>query len=278
MHEKDIGTFYDYESANYSILSAKQIGTSEIVCPNCGNATTRENLIDGCDYCGTKFTVEDLEDRVNDFRIMVELSKKGLSDEGRRLELESDRAATAMVRRFDPNFSLRSFRANLFNKVAAIHFADSMQQISAFSDDDLSHFMDQYKKIAYIDFRRLIFMDDSFLIEHGLKEKNNYYVGDGMQKITCVVSLGLFELLDGKIQLRMEQVKLELEKLAECKTQNICGPSVFKCNSCGSSLSLMDGKACPYCGRELDLRKYDWVITKYTSKLDEYGKSWRTLD
>ncbi|MBO4928256.1 MAG: hypothetical protein J5379_08425 [Clostridiales bacterium] len=57
------------QSANYRILSAanKPNTNEKIPCPNCGNAATREDLIDGCDYCGTKFTVEDLGERVSEF-------------------------------------------------------------------------------------------------------------------------------------------------------------------------------------------------------------------
>ena len=58
----------DSELAHYSMLNAKQAAKeNSIICPNCGNPTTRENLLDGCDYCGTKFTVEDLGNRVSSF-------------------------------------------------------------------------------------------------------------------------------------------------------------------------------------------------------------------
>ena len=55
------------ESASYRILSASEKGEKEFVCPNCGSVSSKENLIDGCDYCGTKFTVEDLDKRVSEF-------------------------------------------------------------------------------------------------------------------------------------------------------------------------------------------------------------------
>ena len=31
----------------------------------------------------------------------------------------------------------------------------------------------------------------------------------------------------------------------------------------GASLSLLEGKRCAYCGNELDLEQYDWVIREY---------------
>jgi len=51
----------------YKFIDAKRTGKGNIICPNCGNSSSRENLLDGCDYCGTKFTVEDLGERVSDF-------------------------------------------------------------------------------------------------------------------------------------------------------------------------------------------------------------------
>lgn len=55
--------------AHYTMINACQTGEDEVVCPNCGNPSTRENLMDGCDYCDTKFTVEDLGEKVSDFSI-----------------------------------------------------------------------------------------------------------------------------------------------------------------------------------------------------------------
>lgn len=56
------------QAAHYTILDAKRVGDSDkVLCPNCGNEATRENLIDGCDFCGTKFKVEDLDSKVSSF-------------------------------------------------------------------------------------------------------------------------------------------------------------------------------------------------------------------
>ncbi|MBR5970326.1 MAG: hypothetical protein IK016_08285 [Lachnospiraceae bacterium] len=54
-------------AATYRLLHAERTEGDHIICPNCGAASTRENLLDGCDYCGTKFTIEDLGTRVSDF-------------------------------------------------------------------------------------------------------------------------------------------------------------------------------------------------------------------
>ncbi|MCQ2433330.1 MAG: hypothetical protein MJ175_12065 [Clostridia bacterium] len=275
---KNIGTFRDFDSVNYSILSAKQQGPDEIVCPDCGNITTRDDLIDGCDFCGTKFSVEDISGRIGGFDFQIENIKEGIADKAREARYYFDEGAGNMVREYDPNFSFRNFRANVFNKMAAIHYADDSTQINAFSDIDLGGMREEYRNIVNIDFSKLGLYDVHYFVESGRRAHNNYYVEDGMQKIACSVDMVLFGLVDGKILLRNEYVELELEKSADCKTQNICGPSVFKCKGCGASLSLMDGKACPYCGRELDMRNYDWVITGYKSRLSDYGRSDREFN
>lgn len=61
-------------SFNYTITDVKQLSDNEIVCPNCGAKSSRSNLIDGCDYCGAKFRIEDLGKRVSSFGIFNDLN------------------------------------------------------------------------------------------------------------------------------------------------------------------------------------------------------------
>ena len=55
--------------AHYTVAGAKYLTSNEIVCPNCGSTQTKEQLLDGCDYCGTKFMVEDLDEKISDFAL-----------------------------------------------------------------------------------------------------------------------------------------------------------------------------------------------------------------
>lgn len=75
---QEIYTKQDKDTANYTVIKAQKVGDDKIICPNCGVETTREALLDGCDYCGTKFTVEDLDSRIavfafrSDFKLRYE--------------------------------------------------------------------------------------------------------------------------------------------------------------------------------------------------------------
>lgn len=59
----------DTQLAHYALIDARQTGGDTVMCPMCGAKTTREQLIDGCDFCGTKFTVEDLGTKVAHFAL-----------------------------------------------------------------------------------------------------------------------------------------------------------------------------------------------------------------
>ena len=325
------------QAAFYTLLSAETRGDGLIICPNCGNPTTRENLIDGCDYCGTKFTVEDLGTRVGDFALRddvgIEFAKMKknadaymnwlyaltfsisfvisfglcylfIDSDGffggtvtyflcligisavlsaivcaavramlyeyimRATGLEplvelyrhtsyravdnlehQDTEAERMVQRYDELFSISDFYSGLQNKLAAIHYADNKEQINAFTVVDLGHLLAKYKNVINIDTEEIILED--------------YFVDGAYQVATARVKLNVLLNEAMGARSRIEKLRVQLVKSADCKTQAVCGPSVLRCRGCGASLSLLEGKACHYCGRELDLSQYDWVISDY---------------
>ena len=65
--DKKLTSFKVLDAARYRLLSASQVGDGEVICPSCGSVASRDDLLGGCGWCGTKFTVEDLGTRVSDF-------------------------------------------------------------------------------------------------------------------------------------------------------------------------------------------------------------------
>ena len=330
---KIIKRLRDNEVAHFTLLSANQAGADKITCPCCGNATTRENLLDGCDYCGTRFTVEDMKDRVDsfglrrDFRtkaskkeavkevmfpwttlivmlplvyfgligafvympdtniflrlvtgllaagllgllgwslkslflmlllpflLLISASSKSLDRKmiyNRKKEEEQEKQMADQVRKTDPLFSLQSFFGGIQNKLSAIHYAEFPKEINAFSEKDMSALTEKYKNVVDVDIQNL--------------KMESYRADEKLQSADVSAELRLLELQGSKIKERNEKLKMKLIKDAGCKTQAVCGASVLKCQGCGASLSLMDGKTCKYCGKNLDLKLYDWVIDKY---------------
>jgi len=169
-------------------------------------------------------------------------------------EQEQEREIAEYIRTYDSKFSIQSFFGSVQNKLSAIHYADREEQINAFSDVDISGFLASYKDVVDVDIMKMTLC--------------SYEAIEGMQYIVVRAKMILRSLLNGKIIDREEKIKMRLAKSGRCKTQAVCGPSIMKCSTCGGSLSLLEGKKCSYCGHELDLKKYDWVITEY---MEEQG-------
>ncbi|HHZ06559.1 MAG TPA: hypothetical protein GX401_07230 [Clostridiales bacterium] len=53
-------------TAYFTVVQSKT-PMDECVCPSCGAVQTVEQLIDGCDYCGTKFQLEDFDKKIVSF-------------------------------------------------------------------------------------------------------------------------------------------------------------------------------------------------------------------
>lgn len=327
-----IKTLYDKEVAHYTLLSAKETTDHQVLCPNCGGISTKENLMDGCDYCGTKFTVEDMENSVASFGFRrdfkVSKSKKdvisqliypwvfmitemplvyfgffgaflymkesliarfitgilasgllallgfwfaklnmlicvpivnGFSSSWEKKnkniiyrakeEQNQERDIADYIRTYDSKFSIQSFFGSVQNKLSAIHYADIEEQINAFSDVDMESYLAGYKEVVDVDITKMTL--------------SSYEVIEGIQYVVVRAEMVLRSFLNGKIIDREEKIKMRLAKKGSCKTQAVCGPSLMKCSFCGGSISLIEGKKCSYCGHELDLKKYDWVITEY---------------
>lgn len=261
-----IGSFEYEEIAHYYLISTKELGENKIICPNCGVETTRDDLIDGCDYCGTKFSIEDLQDRfghysfAEDYDVKVKKygefkAKKSAISPYETIRYLQEKEARE-IRYEDPDFSMLDFFTNVHNKLSMIHFAEYQKQINAFSDVNLEPVFEAYKNVVAVDLT-------SMCLDIAHLHKPPYEIRDELQYIRTWNEVDLYELEDGRIVKKSEIVRMELVKNQDCKTKSVHSPSIMKCKGCGVSLSLLDGKVCPMCGRELNLKEHDWVITWY---------------
>ena len=65
----------DEKKCTISLLRAEGNG-EEAVCPNCGALGKISTFIDGCDYCQSKFKVEDFEEKISAFSVEENTEKK----------------------------------------------------------------------------------------------------------------------------------------------------------------------------------------------------------
>ncbi|MCM1494771.1 MAG: alkaline shock response membrane anchor protein AmaP [Bacteroides sp.] len=308
----------------YYIIQARGMG-GNYICPNCGREDSLEHLIDGCDYCGTKFQLEDFKEKVSSvyipgsrtqkrngftllknfwpFYIVLLLFFVGsiivsgifmaglpvLMEQEKAMEIrnilehmelllvpagmliallaiiiflvvllgkttkESVRDGAARTRKtltelrnVDTYFSEESFIANLSNKLLSICYAETMEEICCFAECDMLPFIQSCKNVIDCKMLECVLMD--------------YRIQGEYQYLATKVKLRLAQYDNGRVNSSETHVMLGLVKSIHAVTQSIHDVNIYHCNSCGRSLTLLNGGRCEYCGNTLDLKKYDWII------------------
>lgn len=287
----------------YMIQSRSMNGN--YICPSCGWEGALECFVDGCDYCQTKFHIEDLKQKVSSVYnpgdwtqrrdgftihknfvpmyvalgiIVLALLAISINIGGAMLRLtplllivimtlfvtlfigkkskenvEGGPARTnktlEKIRSVDEHFSMETFIGNLFNKLLSICYANSVREIGPFAICDMTALMTRYRGVI-----------DSKLLECVLMD---YRTDGGFQHLQVKVGMLLTKYENGGVRQEKSYLHLNLIKSIRALSQSINDVNVYRCDSCGASLSLLNGGKCEYCGQGLDLKEYDWVIEGY---------------
>ena len=296
-----------------------QVRGDEAVCPNCGYVGKIASYIDGCDACGSKFTVNDFEPKVSGFSfeqnpyiqfknlafsvngmmcliflftmlaatvfMFVAPSFKGtqwigfvgnavfmgffasfvgafilalivflLSGTSAILKwiygksIRGEDAATDVV----PNISVNDFYQNMEYKIRNIHFSDNEKATNGFAKCRLSEVLPQYKDVVDCNMTYLSFVD-------GRKNAEGYH-------FDCIARIHTTKYDGKKIRHAYENVTLGVRGKKNVVDKPVTSMRMYTCKNCGSTLNLLEGAICKFCGSEYDLEEYDWVIDRYETK------------
>lgn len=246
----------DWRLCHYLLAGAKYNQTGLIACPSCGNYAPREELLTGCPYCNTQFQIKDLSLRVAGYsQKQIEQSRNGKIDLGYALYRESNQKEYDQVLRhrmeeIDPLFSPTAFYNSMRNKLYSIVFAENVPALRNLADEDfnIAPFYDRFKNVIDIDIQG---------IDTKEFKKNSAYILVDVVMNTMV--LRYREDLGYAVWTR-EKITMSFVKHIKNKTGNIFEPGKIYCRSCGGSYSLYEGKACSFCGHEIDYLMYDWLL------------------
>lgn len=278
----------------YYILRS-QTENGQYICPGCGAEQNLDKLLDGCDYCQSKFDVSAYEDKVvsvvngqgtfddremDGFQnysyvvgaslILIGLTLAmftcGLSlllavygiteiNKGRNSKTVKRSADSKQIslntknriKSHDPGFSEEEFVGALDCKLKSIHYASNAQELAAFVKCDVEPYVKAYQDIINCETGKLAYKE--FRIEG-----NYQYVKIHRQidiKRDCGNQLAHGEGI----------VAVTLAKKLATKLKNEV--SLYRCNGCGATISLVEGGKCKYCGNEMDYAAYDWVVVGY---------------
>lgn len=244
----------------YLMAGAKYNNDGLIECPNCASYAKREELLTGCPYCNTQFTIQDLSLRVAGYsqkrignpnhekqpgRIKIDAA---LAQEGNQKEF--DHIMKHRMKEIDPLFSPTAFYNRMRSKLYAIVFAESDMALQNLADVDFD------VKPYYKKFEDVIDIDIQEIQTANFKKNVEYILTDVIMKV-MVLRLDEHEKC---AKWTNETITLSFVKHIKNKTKNIFEPGKIQCESCGASYSLYEGRACAYCSQEIDYPMYDWLL------------------
>lgn len=288
------------KEGHYYLMQSKS-PAGGYICPNCANPGTLESLTDGCDYCGTKFHLEDFQEKVSCFYlpetptqtknrnpinyiviplfffmmglfIMNVLQARGISLLSgwiiliigllliaavmEIINLKNGASRTTVtkhnLRQTDPFFSEEYFVGNLTNKLASIHYAGHPEEVSPFALCDFSNYIEACQDVV-----------ECRLTSYLLKD---FFTDESWQHLKVQTTLTLKRDIDQQIRAERRKLNLHLIRDKNLFTSASNSAIVYTCKGCGASISLLNGGKCQYCGKQLQLQHYDWVILEYDCK------------
>ena len=250
----------DWRICHFLLAGSKYNQEGLVGCPNCGNYAKREELLHGCPYCNTQFKIQDLSLRVAGYsqkQIGQSTFDKlqGKINIGAALSYESKQKEYDQVLKFrmtkvDPLFSPTAFYNSMRNKLYSIVFAENVVALRSFADEDfdIALFYEKFKNVIDIDIQEI--KTKNF-------EKSDLYI---LTDVVMSVMVLRYDRAGDTAQWSKEKVTMSFVKHKDNKTKNIFEPSKIQCACCGGSYSLYEGKACSYCGNEIDYPMYDWLL------------------
>lgn len=154
---------------------------------------------------------------------------------------------------FGISISPNDFFQNLEYKLRNIHFAEKKSEVEAFASFDLEKVIANYENVVECFVRQIKFLN--------LGKDGDRYL------IDVEVSLSLSRLINKKIKTENEKLILKMSGKSGMKINNINSVMEFACNNCGSTIDILKGGKCDYCGENMDYSEYDWIIDGYYSNV-----------
>lgn len=263
------------------------------LCPNCGAEMPLDKLLDGCDFCNSKFDISAYNDKVisvnrvydrNDRRSnrghigfyigMFTLSIFGPAPFAQffppiLILIPIGMLITGILMAINiPKLQAETDRHNHFLKILCHENPGiSIEELISSLDSKIKsvHFADHPEDVAafvkcdiapYLQANQNVIRCEAgrFMIKDYNTDQNFQYLK---------VHRGVRVLLDRGNSISEDDKILEITLAKQRKYKHKSDISMFTCNHCGATISLTEGGVCKYCGTMMDYDAYDWVIIDY---------------
>lgn len=329
--KKDGRTIYDHKGKKMwigNVIKARD-ENNMVACPNCGNMGDISSYINGCDYCNSRFQVEDFEEKVSSF-VVSDDEKRKVQNISTRCSLGAIIAGIVMiiamivsfivviinqvnykpgnynanatiifaslitgfpifikvfigliivfvliavvVNRIRKNevieknevyyrlkningFVPEKFVQNLEYKLRNIHFAEKVEEVSAFASVPVDKIIEKYQDIIECSLYKVKFEDYKSV------------QGKDIIKLSCIMQIS--KMINNKIYEEGEKLVIYLSKKSDITEKDFGAIRFISCGNCGSSINILNGGVCEYCGTRLNYADYDWIIDRYYSNTED---------
>ncbi|MCI5602889.1 MAG: alkaline shock response membrane anchor protein AmaP [Clostridiales bacterium] len=329
--KKDGRTIYDHKGKKMwigNVIKARD-ENNMVACPNCGNMGDISSYINGCDYCNSRFQVEDFEEKVSSF-VVSDDEKRKVQNISTRCSLGAIIAGIVMiiamivsfivviinqvnykpgnynanatiifaslitgfpifikvfigliivfvliavvVNRIRKNevieknevyyrlkningFVPEKFVQNLEYKLRNIHFAENVEEVSAFASVPVDKIIEKYQDIIECSLYKVKFEDYKSV------------QGKDIIKLSCIMQIS--KMINNKIYEEGEKLVIYLSKKSDITEKDFGAIRFISCENCGSSINILNGGVCEYCGTRLNYADYDWIIDRYYSNTED---------
>lgn len=147
----------------------------------------------------------------------------------------------------NPDFSEEEFIGSLDCKLKSIHYATNPQELAAFVKCDIAPFVKSYQNIINCEIGKIAF--------------KNYRIDGEYQYLDIHREIEVLQDCGNYLKPAMGIITVTLAKKVQYKLKN--NVTICHCNHCNSSISLVEGGKCKYCGTEMDYAAYDWIVVNY---------------
>ena len=77
------------------------------------------------------------------------------------------------------------------------------------------------------------------------------------------------KMINNKIYEEGEKLVIYLSKKSDITEKDFGAIRFISCGNCGSSINILNGGVCEYCGTRLNYADYDWIIDRYYSNTED---------
>ena len=267
------------------------------ICPNCGGEQTLDKLLDGCDYCKSKFDISAYDDKV----MSVMKNKGSYTDRSINKDLGATTVFGVLMAILGvPAFVLglllapSTFGVSLIIAIlgavplylcykSVINYYVNIYQVvyrlqdhnPGFSEEEFIGSLDcKLKAIHYAsnpqELAAFVKCDIAPYLksyqnivdcETGRISYKNFSIQGDYQYVELHREINVMEDCGSQLRAAGGFVKVVLAKKVAYKLKN--DVVLYRCNGCGATVSLLEGGKCRYCGNEMDYDTYDWVVVQY---------------